>query len=297
MQKYKHNNNEKKSDFTKLFNLAIDKIADANLLGVYAILLRFSFGKGYCFPSQEKISKEHNISLNTLRRRIKKLEEKGFLTRKKRGQGKTDIYYFEDLSHQDTQKQDVQRNKYPDTKYSKYQDTQKSELLETQNITVLETQILSTNKNKINKIKRKNNKKKEKKESEAYTSHQFCNSSKNILTKEKEKTINSVVIREIIEYLNEKAERKYRSENKQTISLIQARLNEKYTLQDFQNVIDYKSDEWKDNPKMTLYLRPKTLFGNNFEGYLNASQFQKSNQDQKKNEVSLFAGASEDVSF
>ena len=38
---------------------------------------------------------------------------------------------------------------------------------------------------------------------------------------------------------------------------------------DFKKVIDVKSLEWNKDPKMCKYLRPETLFGNKFEGYLN----------------------------
>ena len=51
--------------------------------------------------------------------------------------------------------------------------------------------------------------------------------------------------------------------------MIKARINEGFTIDDFKKVIDIKTAEWKDDPKMSKYIRPETLFSNKFEGYLN----------------------------
>lgn len=75
---------------------------------------------------------------------------------------------------------------------------------------------------------------------------------------------------EIISYLNEKTESMYRASNKKTQSCIRARFSEGFTIEDFKTVIDKKCSEWIGDPKMEKYLRPETLFGTKFEGYLNA---------------------------
>lgn len=74
---------------------------------------------------------------------------------------------------------------------------------------------------------------------------------------------------EILDYLNSKAGTNYRASSKATQRLINARTNENFTVEDFKKVIDIKVAAWKDDPKMSQYLRPKTLFGTNFESYLN----------------------------
>lgn len=79
---------------------------------------------------------------------------------------------------------------------------------------------------------------------------------------------------EIIDYLNLKADTKYRSSGKVTKDLIKARFNETFTLEDFKTVIDNKVTEWNMPPlpgkeDMRIYLRPQTLFSNKFESYLN----------------------------
>jgi len=72
----------------------------------------------------------------------------------------------------------------------------------------------------------------------------------------------------ITEYLNSKAGTAFRFSSQKTRDFIKARLNEKYTEQDFFTVIDKKCLEWL-NTDMAKYLRPETLFSNKFEGYLN----------------------------
>ena len=50
---------------------------------------------------------------------------------------------------------------------------------------------------------------------------------------------------------------------------INARLEEGYSLKDFQKVIDNKVSDWINSPTMEIYLRPITLFNTKFESYLN----------------------------
>lgn len=95
---------------------------------------------------------------------------------------------------------------------------------------------------------------------------------------DKEKDINtlsgkpdspSLPYQEIIEYLNNAAGTKYKHSTKKTQSLIRARSNEGFTLDDFKRVIDNKVATWLKDSNMVKYLRPETLFGTKFEGYLN----------------------------
>lgn len=81
-------------------------------------------------------------------------------------------------------------------------------------------------------------------------------------------------IKEIIYYLNEVVGAKYRYQSKATQRLIKARLNEGYTIDDFKAVIDKKTAKWKGT-EMEQYLRPETLFGTKFEGYLNEKETKK----------------------
>ena len=71
-----------------------------------------------------------------------------------------------------------------------------------------------------------------------------------------------------IAYLNQVANKRYKFVDK-TKRLLLARFKEGYTLEDFKQVIDIKTAEWKYSPEFSKYLRPETLFGTKFDGYLN----------------------------
>lgn len=73
----------------------------------------------------------------------------------------------------------------------------------------------------------------------------------------------------IVDYLNEKVGSKFRANNKSTQQHINARLKEGYTVDDFKTVIDKMCAKWKGT-EYEEYLRPQTLFGTKFEGYLNS---------------------------
>ena len=92
----------------------------------------------------------------------------------------------------------------------------------------------------------------------------------NIVENDNAESYDMKVITEIVDYLNEKAHKNYRSNNKETIKHINARLKEGYTLSDFKQVIDNRCATWLSTD-MEQYLRPKTLFGSKLESYLNAS--------------------------
>lgn len=77
---------------------------------------------------------------------------------------------------------------------------------------------------------------------------------------------------QIVSFLNEKAGTTYKPTLKSTQRLISARLNDGFTVQDFYTVIEKQCRQWLKNPKMAQYLRPQTLFGTKFEGYLNSPE-------------------------
>ena len=73
---------------------------------------------------------------------------------------------------------------------------------------------------------------------------------------------------QVINYLNEKANSKYKATSKDNQKHIKARINEGYSFDDFKKVIDNMCSAWK-NTEFENYLRPSTLFGVKFENYLN----------------------------
>ncbi|PHF09278.1 phage replisome organizer N-terminal domain-containing protein [Bacillus wiedmannii] len=97
----------------------------------------------------------------------------------------------------------------------------------------------------------------------------------------------SIPYQEIIEYLNAEAKTKYQHKSKKTRELINARWKEGFTLEDFKQVIDTKTTQWLNDPKMSIYLRPLTLFGNKFESYLNEKVNKSNNQQQYGNHINI----------
>ena len=81
-------------------------------------------------------------------------------------------------------------------------------------------------------------------------------------------SIDNIPYKEIIDYLNSKTGKKYRDNVQKNRSLIKARWSEGYRLDDFKQVIDNMVKDWSDT-KYAKYLRPETLFGTKFDGYLN----------------------------
>ena len=84
------------------------------------------------------------------------------------------------------------------------------------------------------------------------------------------KILDTEIYKTIVSYLNQKAGTKYKPTTPKTKTAINARLSEGFSVDDFKTVIDKKCAEWLGNDTMEKYLRPETLFGTKFEGYLNA---------------------------
>lgn len=74
-----------------------------------------------------------------------------------------------------------------------------------------------------------------------------------------------IINTEVINYLNRVTNKKFRATNNRHLI---ARVNEGYKFDDFKKVIDVKSSQWI-NTEHEKYLRPDTLFGSKFDGYLN----------------------------
>ena len=81
--------------------------------------------------------------------------------------------------------------------------------------------------------------------------------------------IENSIYKRVIEHLNLCCDTQFKDSTKSTRNLINARLDEGFTEEDFFEVINKKVLEWKNNPSMAKYLRPETLFGVKFDSYLN----------------------------
>ena len=81
--------------------------------------------------------------------------------------------------------------------------------------------------------------------------------------------------KKVIEYLNSITGKRYNYKAASNKRLVEARINEGYTMSDFKAVIDYKHKEWSSSEAMSKYVRPATLFSGKFDGYLNQAQFEE----------------------
>ena len=88
----------------------------------------------------------------------------------------------------------------------------------------------------------------------------------------------------LISYLNEKSGGTYKPTGAIT-ERISELLAAGYTEADFIQVIDSKVAEWKDDPKMRSYLRPRTLFGDKFEEYVSGPVPVEVEEQQKREET------------
>lgn len=93
--------------------------------------------------------------------------------------------------------------------------------------------------------------------------------------------------RDVIDYLNQQTGKHYKSTTKKNQTVIRARSDEGFNLDDFKKVIDNKVAEWKGTD-MEKYLRPETLFGTKFEGYLNQQQSNAVDEDWRKQYEGVF---------
>lgn len=75
----------------------------------------------------------------------------------------------------------------------------------------------------------------------------------------------------VIDHLNKVCGTKYAATTAKTRECIRARSREGATLEDFKAVIDRQAKEWL-NTDRAKYLRPETLFGTKFDGYLHAPE-------------------------
>ena len=80
------------------------------------------------------------------------------------------------------------------------------------------------------------------------------------------------LVAEVVEFLNQQTGAHYRANTPKTRRLIETRIKEGFGLDDFKVVSAKKAKQWLHDPKMSKYLRPETLFGTKFEGYLNESE-------------------------
>jgi uncharacterized phage protein (TIGR02220 family) len=89
--------------------------------------------------------------------------------------------------------------------------------------------------------------------------------------KEKERDTDNILYAEIILDFNEVTNSHYKTDpvTKDIVQLINSRMKEGFTLEDFKKVHRNKFTSWGNDPKMKKFLRPHTLYTGKFQAYLN----------------------------
>lgn len=211
--------------------LTRDKDLSIEAKAIYAYLAAFAGNNNEAFPSVELICAELDISRNRYFKHRKSLLEKGYIRiRRERLESGFSKNHYELVQM------------IPETVCIQNVDIRNVD------IGIVDIGNEATNSNSLNK------------------NNINSNSNKENITSCKQDSAYSAVV----DYLNLKANTKYKSTAGATCKLIKARLDEGFTIDDFKTVIDKKVATWLHDPQFSQYLRPSTLFqASKFEGYLN----------------------------
>jgi uncharacterized phage protein (TIGR02220 family) len=104
------------------------------------------------------------------------------------------------------------------------------------------------------------------------------------------------VIGEIVKDLNSVLGSHYKISSQNTVDLIQARIKDGFTLEDFKSVHRKMLLAWGSDQKMSKFLRPITLYGNKFESYLNLKEDTNGITKNSNRTGSEYAGIETEVS-
>jgi predicted transcriptional regulator len=70
----------------------------------YVLLLRYAWQEGSCFPGIDRLAEELEVERKSVMRYTKELQDKELITIKRRGMGKTNLYYINRLKKEDISK-------------------------------------------------------------------------------------------------------------------------------------------------------------------------------------------------
>lgn len=59
---------------------------------VYAMLLKYAWNNGFCFPGQERLAADMGVTDRSVRTHLQELQEKGYVRIKRQGQGRPNLY-------------------------------------------------------------------------------------------------------------------------------------------------------------------------------------------------------------
>ena len=88
--------------------------------------------------------------------------------------------------------------------------------------------------------------------------------------------------KDVLVLFNDITGRRFAVSSKNNMKFVAARQNEgSYSIDDYKKVITLKFNQWRDNPEMSGKIRPQTILGPLFEGYLQEAMHQPKTQEQK----------------
>ena len=216
-------------------NVRYDKDLTPNAKLLYGELTALSNEKGYCWASNSYFSELYGVSKKTVSNWIASLDEKGFV--------KSEMIYKE------KSKEIKERRLY---------------------INPVENNFATYGRNFPTPMENNFHTPMEKKVKDNNTSfNNTSNNTRDIKDIVEQSPTTPIPYHEVIDYLNQKTGKNFKSTSKATQRHIKARFADGFTLDDFKQVIDTKTSQWLKDKKMSAYLRPDTLFGTKFESYLN----------------------------
>lgn len=216
-------------------NVRYDKNLTPNAKLLYGEITALCNEKGYCWANNSYFSELYGVSKKTISNWISSLDERGFI--------KSEMIYKENS------KEIKERRLY---------------------ITRMEKDFVTYGRNVLNPTEENFHTPMEEKVKDNNTSfNNTSNNTRDIKDIVEQSTTASIPYAEVIDYLNQKTGKNFKSTSKATQRHIKARFADGFTLDDFKQVIDTKTSQWLKDKKMSAYLRPDTLFGTKFESYLN----------------------------
>lgn len=233
---------------TKLTGYVWDGCAASGMklssVAIMARLADFSSDEGVCWPSIETIARQLGAGPSTIRTAIAKLEKEGWLTRTQRRNGNrnaSNVYRlnvaklrtaaFSQLPESDTSKSDASKfdaSKFDPSKFGKNAGFDPSE-------SGGDPSVNSKPEPQVNS-----------KPSSPVAGQPDHVDSESL----------------VLDHFNRVTNSNYGKggRTKSTLGYIRGRLAEDYSPEDLMLVVDYLNEKWAKDPKMSDYLRPKTLF-------------------------------------
>lgn len=258
---------------TKLTGYVWDACAASGMklssVAIMARLADFSNDEGVCWPSIETIARQLGAGVSTVRTAIAKLEADGWLSRKARRQGNrnaSNVYRlnvaklqaaaFAHLSDSDPSKSDASKSdpsKFEASKSGKNGGFHPSE-------SGGDPSVKST------------------------TDPSDKKPSCPVAPQPDPAVMITDQAKQVLTFLNQKTGSRYQV-GKTSLENIRARLGEGFTTEELTLVVEYMTEKWGQDFKMSGYLRPTTLFlPTKFPGYLQAAnKWHKAGRPERKN--------------